>query len=91
MFSCEYCEIFKKNFFPRTPPVAASGLYRYVVKLLLRRPLVIFFALTYPSKRLREAAVRRCFSKKLYLKIFANLAGNTCVGVSFKYRMILNI
>ena len=24
MFSCEFCEISKKNFFYRTPPVAAS-------------------------------------------------------------------
>ena len=24
MFSCEFCEIFKNTFFPRTPPVAAS-------------------------------------------------------------------
>ena len=25
VFSCEYCEIFKNNFFYRTFPVAASG------------------------------------------------------------------
>ena len=24
VFSCEFCEIFKNNFFKRTPPVAAS-------------------------------------------------------------------
>ena len=24
VFSCEFCEIFKNNFFHRTPPVAAS-------------------------------------------------------------------
>ena len=25
-FSCEYCEIFKNNFFHKTPPVAASEI-----------------------------------------------------------------
>ena len=25
VFSCEFCEIFKKTFFHRTPPVAASA------------------------------------------------------------------
>ena len=25
MFFCEFCEVFKDNFFYRTPPVAASG------------------------------------------------------------------
>ena len=46
---------------------------------------VIFFTLTYFSMRLREVAIHRCFSKKVFLKILANLAGNTCLGVSFKY------
>ena len=44
---------------------------------------VIFFTLTHPSKPLREADVLRCFSRNLFLKIFANFARNTCVGVSF--------
>ena len=44
---------------------------------------VIFFTLTHPSKQLREAAVRRCFSKNLFLKIFPNFTGNNCLGVSF--------
>ena len=28
MFSCEFCEIFKKTFFYRTPPMAASDWKR---------------------------------------------------------------
>ena len=44
---------------------------------------VIFFTLTYTSKRLREAVVYRCFCKKVFLKIFANFTRSTCVGVSF--------
>ena len=27
MFSCEFCEIFKNNYFYRTPPVLASGMF----------------------------------------------------------------
>ena len=29
VFSCEFCEIFKNNFFQRTRPVAASVLFRF--------------------------------------------------------------
>ena len=39
VFSCEYCKIFKNSFFHRTLPVAASALYHYFSKLLLKRPL----------------------------------------------------
>ena len=39
VFSCEYCKIFKNSFFHRTLPVAASALYHYFLKLLLKRPL----------------------------------------------------
>ena len=40
---------------------------------------VIFFTLTHPRRPLREADVRRCFSRKVILKVFANFAQNTCV------------
>ena len=44
--------------------------------------LVILITLTHPSKRLREATVRRFFiSEKVFLKIFANFSENTCVEV----------
>ena len=33
---------------------------------------VIVFTLTYPSKQPREAAIRRCFSRKVLLKMLAN-------------------
>ena len=42
VFSCEYCKIFNKSFFHRTPAVAASGLYKYFSKLILRRPFNYF-------------------------------------------------
>ena len=29
VFSCEFCEIFKKTFFVRTPPVAASECHGF--------------------------------------------------------------
>ena len=73
---------FKESFFYRTPPVASSGFYDYLLKLLLGRFSVILFTLTHSSKRLREATVRRFFSKKVFSKIFADFTENTCVQVS---------
>ena len=77
---------FKESFFYRTPPVASSGLYDYLSKLLLRRFSVILFTLTHSSKRLREATVRRFFSKKVFSNIFADFTGTTCVRVSLLKR-----
>ena len=34
-FSCEYCGIFKKSFFYKTPLVAASGLFQYIDSYVL--------------------------------------------------------
>ena len=77
---------FKESFFYRTPPVASSGFYDYLLKLLLGRFSVILFTLTHSSKRLREATVRRFFSKKVFSKIFADFTGTTCVRVSLLKR-----
>ena len=81
MFSCEYCEIFQERIFHKTPRLLLL-VFTTTFRDYYREHLsVIFFTLIHPSKRPREAAVYRCFSKKVFLKIFANFVGNTCVGV----------
>ena len=57
----------------------------------LEELLVIFFALTpltHPSKRLKEAFFRRCFSKKAFLKILQYFQ-ETSTGFSCKYSEIV--
>ena len=62
MFSCEFCKVSKNTFSHRTPPVAAS------TSSLLKQLLYYLFRLTQKEK-LSEAAVHRCSSKQLFLKI----------------------
>ena len=80
VFSCEYCGSFKKSFFHGTPTVAASGLYHYLSKLILRRPFSYFLTLTILACDLEKQPFADIFQKRCS-QIFANLAGNTCVGV----------
>ena len=42
-------------------------------------PFSYFVNLNSSQEALREAAVRRCFSKKMFLKIFAIFTGSICV------------
>ena len=54
----------------------------------LEELLFIFFALTHPSKRLKEAFFRRCFPKKAFLKILQYFQ-ETSTGFSCKYSEIV--
>ena len=70
VFSREYCEIFKERFFHRTPSVAASGLYHYLLKLLLRKPFSYFVYFNPCQQSTQRSNCSQNFFKKRVLKDF---------------------
>ena len=56
MSSCEYCKIFKNNFFNRAPLVAASGKH---LKIKLFAKMVIFIPfVAFPNYHKRSSGVK---------------------------------
>ena len=55
MFSYEYCEIFKKSFFYRTPPGVASGIFADHVSVVLQNTFD-YFRRTYLSSFIEQLA-----------------------------------
>ena len=61
VFSCEYCEIFKKSFFHKTPRWLLLAFTTAFRNYYWGELSVIFFTLTHPGKRLRSSrSQKRC-------------------------------
>ena len=101
VFSCKFCEISKNTFSNRTPPVSLTKILQEEPRAVhkLDFPLVHQFAVTQAfhqfAKKLMKiknkcttvAAIRKCFVKKMFLKISPNSQENTCIGVSLLIKL----
>ena len=67
MFTGEFCEISKNTFFPRTPPVAASGITD-IVNWILKRISVMQISI------LQETGILQLIK---LLMVFQNIQKNT--------------
>ena len=79
MFSYEYCNVFEKSFFHRTPPVAASGLKTFQLFSLLKTILACDlekqpFADVF-QKRYFQKFVQICEEKPVLESLFNIAAG----------------
>ena len=89
MFSYEYREFFKSTFFEKHLRTAAS-IFDWILKHSLWVEDVIVFTLlriAFVSLAWTEAAVRRCSSKLIFLKILQNSQENTCARISLLIKL----
>ena len=45
--------------------------------------IIIIIMIIIITKIIKKASVRRCFTKKLFLKVLQNSQESTCVGITF--------
>ena len=55
-----------------------KGVHR-IKKIMIT--IIIIMIIT--TKIIKKASVRRCFTKKLFLKVLQNSQESTCVGITF--------
>ena len=90
MFSCEYCEMFKSNFFHITPPLAAFVIQAMTSSLTFYFEFLDILdqirSVTIIDCQHSEATARGVFWKKMFLKFLQNSQESTCVRASFLIR-----
>ena len=83
MLSCKFCKIFKKIFFYRAPPVAASGYWRLLVTLSLKK-------IELHSREIFNTIQEKLYSRNTpsWNTYFCRMCFNGCVLKNWKPRFI---
>ena len=49
----------------------------------IKKIMIIIIIMIITTKIIKKTSVRRCFTKKLFLKVLQNSQESTCVGITF--------
>ena len=54
-----------------------------IIIIMIIMIIIIIIIIIIITKIIKKASVRRCFTKKLFLKVLQNSQQSTCVGITF--------
>ena len=59
-----------------------KGVHR-IKKIMIIIIIIMIIIIIIITNIIKKASVRRCFTKKLFLKVLQNSQESTCVGITF--------